>query len=91
MDQATVAKLDKTIFPFGGMDFYGALAGGSHASKRQAVMSILGETLPKSKCGLTLVRHTIAAKMEANGGCERDRENDIVNKLVASRSINQGQ
>ena len=61
----TVAHdLQKLIFPQGGQYLYGALAGPSQASKRKAIMDRLGESLPKSKCGYTLVFGRLCKEMD---------------------------
>lgn len=68
----------KLIFPQGGRYLWGALAGDSHAAKRQAIMAAAGHKLPRSKCGLTAVMDTLLKLAGSDQNqTPNARENDL--------------
>lgn len=77
METINPSDIRRAIFAeSSGSYLWGALAGPSNAAKRQAVMAACGVKLPKSKCGYTLVFHTLCMVANATG-CTSEMEKRV--------------
>lgn len=70
-------EIRKLLYPNGGSYLWGALSGPANATKRQAIMKLLGQKLPKSKCGYHLVFDAILNALNITGETISDRERGL--------------